>query len=330
MIAAVSLFFIALSVSDGAAQLSASYKYNLANFSGDIHYMQAILAKDNVRNEVYVMNPRKKDIRIFGETGMEIYRFGDEGEFSWALDLAVDNTGHIYFLNNRYKHGTDKIMITRCNFRGEQQSEFFIQRIPEEYSGLSPVYMVIAGEKIYLADPIRLSIIVADLEGNFVKGYNVQQEINKLEEEVVARKKEKGIIVDQSTMTADMTGFDVDRRGNMYFTVAPIFTAFMLSPDGELRSWGKPGGTAGSFGVVAGIAVDDMGYIYVTDRLRCAVIVFDKNFDYITEFGFRGSRARNLIVPDEIVVTRDGRLYVAQAANRGVSVFTVSHGRGNE
>lgn len=327
MVIVFSLFFVAVSSSGSAAQLSASYDYNLANFSGPIPYMLATLAQDNVRNEVYVMDPKKKDIRIFGETGMEIFRFGDEGEFAWAKDLAVDDTGNIYFLNTSYKHGTDRIMITRCNFRGEQQSEFAIQGIPKEYSGLSPIYMGIAREKIYLADPIRLSIIVADLEGNFVKGYNVQQTVDTLGEEEVARKKEKGMLVDQSEMTTDMTGFNVDSRGNVYFTIASIFAAFRLSPDGELGSWGKSGSTPGSFGVASGIAADDMGYIYVTDRLRCVVIVFNKNFKFITEFGFRGSRASNLIVPSEIVVARDGRLYVAQAANRGVSVFTVSHGR---
>ncbi len=327
IVAIASLFIAVVSASASTAQLTASYEYNLADFSGPIPYMHAILARDNVSNEVYVMHRAKKNVRIFGETGMEIYRFGDEGEFAGAADLAVDDRGDIYILNRPDKPGTFR--ITQCNFRGEPQAEFMIQGIPEEFAGISPVFMEIVNEKIYFADPGLLAIIVADLRGNFVRGYNVQESLKELEEGDQAEKK-----TDSETgrklkpVDTDFTGFNVDSRGNMYFTIATIFAAFRLSPDGTLESWGKPGSTPGSFGVAAGIATDDMGYIYIADKLRCVVIAFDSNLNYTTEFGFRGYGPKNLIVPNEVEVTRDGRIFVAQAASRGVSVFTVSYGRG--
>jgi len=318
------LFIAVIPVSDSIAQISASYKYNLADFSGTVPYMHAILAKDSIRREVYVMSPKDRDIRIFGETGMETYRFGEGREFDWAVDLAVSEKGDIYFL--RRSSGT--IVITRCNYRGELQSDIRIKGIPDEYSGISPVYMEIVKEKVYLADPMGFTIIVSDLKGNFQKGYNVEEMIHELEEaDREARKKKDARETVTEPMTSDITGFNVDRLGNMYFTIASEFAAFRLSPDGELKGWGKPGSVPGSFGVASGIAADDLGFIYVTDKLRSVVMIFDSAFNFITEFGFRGLGPSNLIVPNEIVVGRDGRIFVAQAANRGVSVFAASYSR---
>ena len=61
----------------------------------------------------------------------------------------------------------------------------------------------------------------------------------------------------------------------------------------------------------------------VVDKLRCVVMVFDADFNFLTEFGYRGTRPENLIVPDDVVVDRKGRLYVTQGRMRGISVFAL-------
>ena len=121
----------------------------------------------------------------------------------------------------------------------------------------------------------------------------------------------------------ELNGFTVDGQGNMFFTVPVLFSAFRLSPEGELREFGRSGSGPGKFGVVAGIAVDELGYIYVADRLRSVVLVFDPSFGFQTEFGYRGDRPSSLMVPDDLAIDRKGNVYVGQAANRGVSVFRV-------
>ncbi len=198
--------------------------------------------------------------------------------------------------------------------------------MPEEFAGIRPMLMEYSRGKLYLTDPMRLSIVVVDLQGRFDRGFDVQKMIKELEEnDARARKRRAKTFRNDLTTINDITGFGVDNGGNMYFTISTMFAAFRLSPDGKLESFGKAGSTQGSFGVAAGIGADDMGYIYVADKLRCVVIVFDSNFEFVTEFGFRGFRPGNLIVPNEIAVARDGRIFVAQAANRGVSVYTISH-----
>ncbi len=124
---------------------------------------------------------------------------------------------------------------------------------------------------------------------------------------------------------AEAAAITADDQGNMFFTVPVQFSAFRLSPRGELTAFRKSGSAKGKFGVVAGIATDDMGYIYVSDRLRSVVLVFDRDLRFQTEFGYRGNQPSNLIVPDDLAVDSSGNVYVGQAANRGVSVFKVVH-----
>ncbi len=321
LIMLLMVFFVTAFATVDASAVTVDFQYKLANFSGIVPYLWAKLAADEVRKEVYVYDPRERDIRIFGETGMELFRFGEEGEFASTTDLAVDEEGDIYFLMPRYGNA----VIKRCNFRGEPISDIALKGLPEEYARFRPEYMEYNRGKFYFADPEGLFIVVTDREGRFEKGYDILSLFNI--DELGERKKEKIKKRYDPAVVNDITGFSVDIKGNMYFTIATFFSAFRLSPDGTLESFGQPGSAAGKFGVVGGIAADDLGNVYVADKLRSAVLIFDRKLNFITEFGYRGPRKDNLIVPVDLVVSRDGRLYVSQAAFQGVSVFNLSRGR---
>jgi hypothetical protein len=75
---------------------------------------------------------------------------------------------------------------------------------------------------------------------------------------------------------------------------------------------------------VSGIAKDDQENYLVVERLRSVVMVFDKNFGFLKEFGYRGGKPGNLIRPSEVAAGNAGKLYVTQLMNRGVSVFSVT------
>ena len=122
-----------------------------------------------------------------------------------------------------------------------------------------------------------------------------------------------------------MSGFSVDREGNILFTIPPFFKAYILSHDRKLRVFGKPGGAPGKFNIVSGIISDSKGNIIVVDKLKCAIMVYDKNFSFISQFGFRGHRPGNLIAPDDIAVDENDRIYVTQGARKGVSVFKLTY-----
>ena len=54
-------------------------------------------------------------------------------------------------------------------------------------------------------------------------------------------------------------------------------------------------------------------------------MVFDKNFNFLTQFAQRGFRPGDLIAPDDIAIDRRDTIYVTQAAKRGVNVYKLNY-----
>jgi DNA-binding beta-propeller fold protein YncE len=302
------------------AGVTASFRYPLSNFSGPVLSQWARLAVDPERNEVYTLRQRKNDIRIYDEHGMEIFVFA-EGLGS-AADIAIGDDGDIFVLSR----GNQTATVLLLNFRGELVAEIPFQDAPSAYSKLAVDRLMHRNGSLYLVDSDAMKVIVIDEAGRFQKGYDLSREIKPFVPREDVRRE---LTVDdwrkRKIGDINLNGFAVDDQGNIFFTVPVLFSAFKLSPRGELRRFGKSGSAKGKFGVVAGIATDDMGYIYVADRLRSVVLVFDRDMRFQTEFGYRGDQPSNLIVPDDLAIDSSGNVYVGQAANRGVSVFKIVH-----
>ncbi len=286
------------------------YLYNLSNFTGTIRYNWVRPFVDRERNEIYIANGQDQSVRIFNENGMEVYNFGDDENLSGMLDGTVDEQGNIFILRIKYDGGLPKNEIVQCNFRGEPTSTIEIKDLPPEFSTSAIHRLIYVRGALYLANLISKQVIVTDTNGHFKKGYDIAKILNFDEKE----RDELNIV-----------GFYVAPDGNIFFTIPVLFTAYKLSPDGRLQPFGKKGSAPGKFNIVAGIASDDKGYIYVVDKLRAVVMIFDKGFKFQSEFGYRGPRPGNLIAPNQVEVDGKGRVYVTQSARRGVSVFQVKY-----
>ena len=288
------------------ASVKPSFLYYLSNFDGVISSNWAVVEVDKNRDEVYMLDPRKQVIRIFNEKGMEIYRFGDDGSLGTMQDVAVEADGNILVLSRN----VSQTSIIRCNFRGERISDVSLQNLPEEYLPFSPNHMGYRKGMVYLLDSLTMRLAVVDAKGNFQNGYDLARIID---------------VEDQKRAETDVGGFSVDRDGNILFTVPVFFSAYRLSPDGKIRGFGRPGSAPGRFGVVGDIDSDDRGNLYVADRLKCVVLIFDKDFKFQAEFGYRGPRADNLIGPKNLALDSHNRLYISQLAGRGISVFQLNY-----
>jgi DNA-binding beta-propeller fold protein YncE len=286
------------------AAVKGSFVYNLSDFTGTIPYSWPRVVADKERNEIYVLY--QNTVRVFNEFGMEIYRFGDDLDLGQMVDVAVDKNGDIFLLAYKQSGGEAKGEIIRCNFRGEPKSRMELKNMPGEFSNFFPNRMVYQDGNFYLASLMGLNIVVADHQGNFKKGYDLFS-LLELEE------KDRGNV--------EMIGFSVDREGNILFTVPTLFRACILSPDGKLNWFGRPGSASGRFNIIAGIVRDSKGNYLVVDKLKCAVMIFDENFKFITQFSERGYKPGYLIAPDDIAIDNGDRIYVTQVARKGVSVF---------
>jgi DNA-binding beta-propeller fold protein YncE len=299
-----SLLLLACAMPIMAGEIKASYLYTLSDFNGPIPYNWVNLAADPERRETYVADSGDKTVRVFNESGMEIYRFGDNGELGAISAVAVAGNGDIYVLSRtNVAYG-----ITRCNFRGDPQGKMELKNLPPEYvADFLPDYIMHRDGHLYLVDRTSMKVVLTDLHGVFENGYDLGAILGF----DAKKRRETGIV-----------GFTVDRQGDFLFTIPAYFSAYIMTPDKKVRLFGTRGSSPGKFNIVSGIAADDQGNVYVSDTLRCVIIVFDKDFNFRTEFGYRGFDPGNLIAPMEIVVNND-RVYVSQTRSRGVSVYRI-------
>ncbi len=287
-----------------AQAVSSTFLYTLSDFTGPLIYDGATVYADDARNEAYVVSGGI--VKVFNNNGMEIYRFNDGNELGAIASLAFDQEGNIYALSYKDGYVVMSYNIIRCNFRGEPQDSIEIKGLPAGFEGFAPRYMAYRDQHFYLADSTNLRIVVTDIRGQVQKGFDL---IPLLE----LKESDRG--------DTEMGGFSVDKNGNMLFTTPTLFSASVLSPDGKINSFGTAGSIPGKFANISGIIRDNRGNILVADRLKSVVNVFDKNFNFLMEFGGRGNAPGNIAVPWSIALDSDNKLFVTQASNRGVSVF---------
>lgn len=287
------------------AGVNASFLYNLSDFSGTVPYSWVRQSIDPERNEIYVVTG--DSVAVFNSSGMEVYRFGEDMNIGVFMDVSVESDGHILILSRVGDH----FRVTRCNYRGEPQTGIELRNLPKEFAGISPERLLSRNGKLYLADLFAKKVVMTDGSGMFQGGYDIAPLLVGFEEKPGAE--------------YSIAGITVDMEGNLFFTVPTLFKVFKLSPDSRLSSFGSPGNLPGRFNNVSGITTDGRGNIFVTDILRSAVSMFDKGFKFQAQFGQRGLGPGDLIAPNELVVDKEGRVFVSQARKRGISVFRVAY-----
>lgn len=279
------------------------YRFNLATLAGDVHTSAAALYYDRRAQEIFLTGHGR--VRIFNAAGMETYRFGDDVALGSIYGVAALENGDLLVLGYR----NDKPGLLRCDFRGRLIRAVELTGVPEAFRGMRPNAIAYQDGRVYLADLQQMRVVLIDPGGKHLASYDLAERIG-----VAGKRQDNG-----------MNGFGVDREGSILFTVAPLFKAFVVSLQGQVRSFGRPGSGPGGFGVATGIGSDDRGRYYVADSLKCAVLVFDSSLAFLGEFGTRGSRPGQLLGPTSVAVAGD-RVFVSQNGARGVAVYQVREG----
>ncbi len=293
---------LALCAGTLSAQVSPTYLYTLSSFLGPLRYDGVRVAADEERDETFFVY--QNVVRIFNASGMEIFSFGDDLDLGQIVDVAADRNGDIILLSYEDRRS----IVTRCSFRGVPLGRIEITNLPAGVA-FRANRMVARGGLFYFADLVASSVTVTESDGKCRQHIEFPRLIG---------------VDDVQRAGAEMFGFTVDRDGSIFFTMPTMFKAYKFSPDGTLTFFGRPGSSAGRFGIISGIATDSRGDVLVSDKLRSVVMVFDKDFNFVTEFGHRGVRRENLIVPDNLAIDRKDRVYVSQGRKRGVSVFALA------
>lgn len=298
---------VLVSVPAAAQPVKAGYIYTLSGFTGPVRNDFSRVAVDRERSEVYVLY--QNTVRVFNEYGMEVYQFGDDLALGHILDLAVDEPGDVLLLVYR----EPRTVIVRCDYRGRPRSEITLKALPPAFSDFVANRMEYRRGTFHLASTMGLKLVMVDRDGNFTKGYDLFT-MFELEE------KDRGNV--------EIGGFSVDAQGNMLMTVPVLFRAFVLSPDGAMRWFGKASSAPGGFNITGGISRDSKGNFLIVDRLKSSVQVFDPKFAFVTQFSTRGYKPGQLIYPADLAVDGRDRVYVTQMGKRGISVFALQYAGG--
>lgn len=312
--------FLLLTAAGPANGMRAVFLNRLANFEGNVPSLWSRIVVDEERSEVLTLDSRERVIQIFNEHGMEIFSLGDNVELSGATDIDLGENGEIYIV---YPRGENR-QIMRLDYKGEPLAAISLKNFPDDFQEFKPSFLQYINGMLYLADGTSMDVVATDTDGIFQKGYHLKAELAKMKEDFSGKPGEEEFADPERFKFVDMFGFHVDPEENIFFTVPVLFSVFKLPADGKIAVFGTAGGARGKFGVIAGVTTDKKGNIYVSDRLRSVVLIFDSSFNFLTEFGLRGLRSGSLVVPDDIAIDNEkGFIYVAQAANRGISVFRI-------
>jgi hypothetical protein len=282
-----------------------NYLYHLSNFSGAIPLESTAITIDEVRQEVYVLTSGDDAVQIFNASGMQVYRFAISKKFGEISDLALVGDGDMLLLGSHQRGGA--VHLLRCDYRGEVQEEIVFTGQPPGFGNFQPSRLVLRQGRFYLADLGGMRVAVFDLQGRYLEHFDLGELLGK-----------RGA---DDQLDGQMGGFDVDQDGALLFTVPTEFHGYRLRPGQELEYFGQAGGSPGRFNIVKGIAAGPDGLVFVTDSLKSVISVFDRNLNFLDEFGSRGIHADGLLVPQNLAVSQSGRLYVTQLAKQGIKVF---------
>ena len=287
--------------------LRVTFGHELADFNGPVAFGDAPMAVDPGSGEVLVAQGR--DVKVFDEFGMQVFQLRSPHALATVLDLAVEPDGHVITLARDLDAPGDRprVAVTRHDFRGFAVGEIAITGAPPPFDSLLPNRVFCRGERLIFANTAQLLALATRRDGTFERGYDLGSIL-----EIAADRRD----------AVEITGFDVDRAGNLLLTSAVLFRAFEISAEGKLAaSWGESGSARGTFGIVSGITRDDAGRTYVADKNRGVVMVFDRGYGLIAEYA--GEGRRHLALPTRLLLDRAGRLYVTQVGSRPVWVLDV-------
>jgi len=223
---------------------------------------------------------------------------------SEPLDAAVSGDGNLYIADTGHK--TVKVFdingkyLFKFGAKGTSAGQF-----------LAPLGIAVSGDRVYVTDGLTMKIQVFDLSGNYLADLMTKEDKN-----VYGAVRPAGI--------------NADKDGNLYLT--DIFHHRVLKfnkQDRVVQVIGKPGQKAGELYYPNDVAVDDNGYIFVTDSNNSRIQVFDPSGKPCQEAGSQNSKGdrptegseSGLVIPKGIAAGSRGLLYVADPAQGKVFIF---------
>jgi len=279
---------------NGVAEARLAWLHDLTGTTGRPDLSGGALSWDPEARELFVA--RGDDLRVFNEAGLETHRFTDLaslGRLSHALPLAQGD-----LLLHLQREGGPALV--RCDFRGRPKGEFRLTGLPPDLAGFTFQAIRRTGDRLWFLDTGGWRVLTTTLDGAFLDLRDFHHQLDG-----------QGL----SEADRELRGFWVDAKGSFYLGFPLIFHVAVVGPGGAMRGFGQKGSAAGKLNVIAGVAVDEDGFVYVADILKGAVLAYDPRFRFV-------GQVVGLTLPAEVFAA-GGRLYIGQGGKAGVAVFQI-------
>ncbi|MGZ6126445.1 MAG: hypothetical protein ACXWLR_15860, partial [Myxococcales bacterium] len=191
--------------------MQSSFLYAIDDGAGRRSTGWAALTWEPKNSELFLVANGVVD--IFNDNGLATYSFGDDSQVGSPVAVAALENGELVVIVSR---GLATELV-RCNFRGEALAKLELRGLPREFADFSPNAIGVAAGKLYLADKNSMRVVIAGTDGAVVKSFELAKLIG---------------LGPKDPAEAMMRGFNVDRDGNLLFTVASVFSAYVVSPEG--------------------------------------------------------------------------------------------------
>src|SRR3989338_4154118 len=240
---------------------------------------------DNKNSELYALDDGNRRLVIMNLEGVFLYQFTytDAGIKNMPIGIAVADDGKIYIAEGK--------RVVVVDYRGMYDHDMSLSTIPDA-NEINIQSVAIDGNTVYLGTVGRVVMM------------------DKKEEKFIAEFKEG---LGQNNYIA------MDYNG-MYIRDPGALIIFHLAKDGKvLGHFGKISGLAGGFSMTVDIAVErKKGWVIVLDINRAATIFFDREGNFLFEFGgpelFKWPRA--------VAADDEGRIYVTDGTGK-IRVFQI-------
>jgi hypothetical protein len=294
-------------IAGAAPRKPTRFLHSLTSMTGPLTTSGASVTFDPRSKELLVV--AEGLVHVFNPSGVLVHRFGQDDALRRIRAVtALDAASGDYAVLADAESGPE---LVRCDYRGTRLGTIALENVPADVGPFAPDSVAFVGGRLYLGDESHRRVVVTDVTGRYERWFDLERAI--------------GTGTEKGYVEPSVRGLQVDRRGNILFVVPPLFRAFVVAPDGSVRSFGTKGDTPGRFNVVVAITSDDLGRFYVVDVLRCTISVWDPELRFVEQFGFRGFGPGGLVTPGSIVAG-DGKVFVSQGRDRGVSVFQPGEG----
>lgn len=162
----------------------------------------------------------------------------------------------------------------------------------------TPTALAVSGKKLYAAT--YGSVVVYDLRGNVLQEFGT-----------------RGSGKNQFDFPG---GIAVDGKGNIYVADSNNGRLVSMAPDGSIR-WtvGKKSASMNdaqrTFGLPAGLAIDDNNIIYMIDAFNGAIVAFDAQGQKLTQIGEWGRKEGQFYYPAGIAFASDRTFVIVDKFN---------------